>query len=121
MSAQDHEERQRHEHGAGGYEKRDVSVGRLLAVTVTAAVVLALVLVGLFQLFVSTSEEDIQQMVLAPESAALRELRAHEEGVLQSYGVVDTTLGQYRIPIERAMELVADEAYRIRAVGRSHP
>lgn len=111
----------RPEGGGAGYEKRDVAVGRLVAVTLAAVVILSAVLVGLFQLFVAESEHDIQEMVLAPESATLRELRAHEDGILHSFGVIDNARGQYRIPIERAMELVADEAFRNRSGGGDRP
>jgi hypothetical protein len=37
----------------------------------------------------------------------MAELRAREDGVLSSYGVVDMNAGTVRIPIERAIELAA--------------
>lgn len=38
----------------------------------------------------------------------LRELRAREDDVLQTYGWIDRDKGIVRIPIERAMQLVAE-------------
>ena len=37
----------------------------------------------------------------------LRQMRAAEEAVLNSYGWVDKDSGRVRIPIERAMEILA--------------
>ncbi|HKY31600.1 MAG TPA: hypothetical protein VJV23_03605 [Candidatus Polarisedimenticolia bacterium] len=44
--------------------------------------------------------------------ADLEELRLREEAVLTSYGWVDRPAGVARMPIERAMEIVAREAAR---------
>ena len=97
-----------------GYEKRDVAVGKLTIVTIVATVFVAAVLVVLFQFFTVESEQKVYEAVLAPESATLRDLRAREDEVLNSYAVVDTSLGAYRIPIEEAMRIVADEAFQNR-------
>jgi len=50
--------------------------------------------------------------VLAPESAGVREQRAREIELLSSYDVINAEDGVYRIPVRRAMELMADEAFR---------
>jgi hypothetical protein len=95
-----------------GYEKRDVAAGKLLLVTAAATIFVAVVVIGLLQLFSAESEQQVYDTVLAPESAVLRDLRAHEDDILNSYAVVDSTKGVYRIPVERAMKLIADEAFR---------
>ena len=43
----------------------------------------------------------------------LREFRANEDAVLKSYGWVDPDKGIVRIPIDKAMELVAQKQRRI--------
>jgi hypothetical protein len=100
-----------------GYEKGDVSVGKILLATVAAVIFLVVVIVMLGQFFIVETEEQVQQVVLAPESVTLRELRAREDKALNSYGIIDTTQGIYRIPIERAMKLQADEAFRKRTAN----
>ncbi len=45
--------------------------------------------------------------IQASPAADLQDLRAHEDSELQSYGWIDKQKGVVRIPIERAMELVA--------------
>jgi hypothetical protein len=56
--------------------------------------------------------------VLKPESAPLRDLRAREMETLTTYKVLDPVKSVYRIPISRAMELMADEAYQEQQKGR---
>jgi hypothetical protein len=40
-----------------------------------------------------------------------------EEGQLQSYGWVDQDAGQARIPVSRAMELIAERGLPVRSVA----
>jgi len=99
---------------SGGYEKRDVNLFKVLLFS--AASVIALIVIVLFMLdyFAAAKEKIVYETVLKPESAALRELRAREQEELGSYDVIDSARGTYRIPIEVAMKIMADEAYRTR-------
>lgn len=47
----------------------------------------------------------------------LKQFRAGEDEVLHSYGWVDAAKGVVRIPVERAMELVAKEGLPVRKDG----
>jgi hypothetical protein len=49
----------------------------------------------------------------------LKQFRESEEALLHSYGWVDSEKGIVRIPVERAMELVAKEGLPSRKEGRS--
>ena len=69
-------------------------------------------IVVLNEYFISVAEEIKYEQVLAPESADAREQRARETELLSSYDIVNAEDGVYRIPIRRAMELMADEAFR---------
>jgi hypothetical protein len=95
-----------------GYEKKDISIGKVIITIVISVLSLAVILVLLNSYFTASTEEQIYDAVLRPESAALRELRAREEETLNSYGRLDSAAGAYRIPIDRAMQLMADEAFR---------
>lgn len=98
-------------HGSGGYEKKDTSARGILIVALISVVIVVLSVVLTNELFIATREELVDEMILKPESAALRDLRAREAATLFSYGVVDSARGIYRIPIDRAMKLMAEEAY----------
>lgn len=95
-----------------GYEKRDVSVAKTLVVGLFVIVLIIGFFIVLNEYFISVSEEITHQQVLAPESKTLREQRARDAELLHSYEVIDSTAGVYRIPIERAMELMANEAFQ---------
>ncbi len=104
-------------HAGAGYEKSDVAIGRLVLVTLASVIFTVTMIVVLFQYFSVEKEAQFQLVVYAPESMPLRELRAKEDADLSSYGIVDDSLHHYRIPIERAMELVANEAFAHHASG----
>jgi hypothetical protein len=52
-------------------------------------------------------------------SHELRELRQAEETMLNSYAWIDRDRGIVRIPVERAMELLAKKGERLEATGAS--
>lgn len=95
-----------------GYETSDINVRKIVLVAVAVIVIVIISLIALNEYFVSLKEEYVYDMVLKPESVTLRDLRATEDEVLNSYKLLDSTAGVYRIPIDRAMELMAEEAYR---------
>jgi hypothetical protein len=95
-----------------GYEKRDVKVGAAFAVGGVVVLIIAIMVVTLNDVFVLDKEEMMYSASLAPESTALRELRDKETETLTTYKSLDPTKGFYRIPIARAMELLANEAYQ---------
>lgn len=96
---------------SGGYEKRDTNVRGIVWVTLISAVIIVLSVIMVNELFIATKEEIVEEVVLKPESVPLRELRARETSILESYDVIDAPKGIYRIPIERAMKLMAERAY----------
>lgn len=96
------------------YEKKDVNVLRVGIAAVLAAIVVVTTVVVVKEAFIFESEDQIEDVVLKPQSVTLRELRATEDKELGSYAVIDSTTGTYRIPVDRAMELLADENFRKR-------
>lgn len=95
-----------------GYETGEVNVKKIIVVGLLSAIVLAAILIGLYQLFIAQAEKQIYESVLKPESVPLRDLRAREDEILNSYKLLDPTKKIYQIPIARAMQLLADEAAR---------
>jgi hypothetical protein len=102
-----------------GYEKRDISVARVTIYGIVGVVIVIIVIIFGVDYFTAVTERAVEEAVLKPQSVPMRELRAREIEELTTYAVLDSAQGVYRIPIERAMELVADEAYQERtAPGR---
>ncbi len=114
MSSTDHSQ-----HGEPfKYEKRDANLKIISLVTIATAAFVIISVIVVDDIFVLTKEKIIYDTVLKPESISYRDLRAREDEVLNSYKVVDAAKGIYQIPIDRAMQLVADEAYRAGTVPR---
>ena len=94
-----------------GYEKSDANVNKIIAYTIMIMVLLGAIIVGVNEYFTYYSRQLEYDIILNKQSTELLELRAQEEKILNSYELLDYTKGIYRIPIERAMEILADEAY----------
>jgi hypothetical protein len=125
--------------GHGGFERRDIQVSDVLYFLLSLVVVTAICLVGLRGLFVfldhrekaaqppvnplATNVPDDTRRIAPgyPQSAfpnpqmeedergQLNGIRLKEEQTLYTYGWVDEKAGTVRIPIERAMELLAQQ------------
>ncbi len=68
------------------------------------------VIVGVSAYFEYIYQEAVFQKVLSAPGEQLKELRAREDGQLTKYSYADKQKGLVRIPVDRAMELFAQEA-----------
>ncbi len=55
-------------------------------------------------------EDIIYESQLKPESTDLKKIQVEESEILSTYQLLDPVKGVYRIPIEQAMKLLAEEA-----------
>jgi len=97
-----------------GYEKSDVNVKRILTIVVSIALFLVVAFIVLNGFFIKSREALMYEQVLKPGSKKLQALHEREAEILYSYGVVDSANNVYRIPIDRAMKLEAEEAFQRR-------
>jgi len=72
------------------------------------------IIVFLYEVFVFSKEQAVYELVLSPESKALRELRAREDQVLNSYKILDENNEIYQIPIDQAILTISNESYQKR-------
>ncbi len=121
--------------GSGpGHETRDINVrvvGLALIGLVLATVLIYFAVAGLFKTFATShpSPDPASRIALHPkmrapaprlqidDAADLAKFRAAEEAQLHSYGWVDQSAGLARIPIERAMDLIAERGLPTRGPG----
>ena len=107
-----------------GHETRDISprgVAWFAVALVVSAVIVHLAIAGLYKLFKHShlSPDAPSRIALHPHMIApapqlqtaptidLQKFRAAEEAKLNSYGWVDKSAGVVRIPVGRAMDLIA--------------
>jgi hypothetical protein len=93
-----------------GFDTAEVNARGVAVFIVVMVVMLVVVIVGVQFYFNSIHEREYFEKVMAPVSDDLRELRAREDGQLGSYGYVNKDAGVVRLPVRRAMELLAKEA-----------
>lgn len=111
---------------AAGHELRDVNFRPIVAAAAGLSFTLVLVVIGMWALFGSLAAREARQSTpanpLAAQSARelpphprlqaapiddLRRLREAEEKLLTTYAWTDAEKGLVRMPIERAMDLLA--------------
>jgi diphthamide biosynthesis methyltransferase len=96
--------------GSQGFDRSEPNVGAIAAIGGVTLVLLIASVLGLQFYFDRALEQQVYVKVLAPESQALRDLRAREDSELHSYRYLDREKGTVRLPIERAMQLLVSEA-----------
>jgi hypothetical protein len=91
-----------------GYEKSDVNILQLTIFSLTICAFIVLSIIFLDSYFVWSKERHLlnaqQQKIQQVE-----EIAEQEDERLNNYGVRDAEKGVYQIPIDRAMELEANE------------
>jgi hypothetical protein len=108
-----------HSPNGAGHEQSEVSV-RLIVVSLGFLAIgtffVFLLVVGIFRYFYDTDKtgEALRQGVIPPEPRIevapfeqLQQLRAREDHILNSYAWVDKNAGTVRVPIDRAIDLLA--------------
>lgn len=97
-----------------GYEKKDVKVFAIIGYAATIIAFLVVVIIFLNDYFIAAKEEMVYNVYLKPESSEIRDIRARETEILTTYKVLNADLGIYRIPIDLAMQLLAEEHFQDR-------
>ena len=120
-----------------GHETRDVNVRAVVwfaIALVVSAIVIHFALGGLFLIFKRAhpspdppSRIVLEPRVIAPEPRLqarpvpeMAQFRASEDAKLTGYGWIDKQHGIARIPIERAMELIAERGLPTRGPGTNN-
>jgi hypothetical protein len=115
-----------------GHERSDIDPRRVALVGLALAGVILATLLGAYGLFhyfhrnetqrqpspspLSYTREATPEPLLSIEPGKdLKTLRAEEEAVLKTYGWIDREKGIVRIPIDRAIEIVAERGLPVRS------
>lgn len=93
-----------------GIEHEGIEAKQILSIVVVTVVMLALIVVVLFQATGLQAGYVRSQMANEIDYPELRSVEVQASQKLSQYDVIDAEQGVYRIPIDRAMERVAEEA-----------
>jgi len=115
--------------GGGTYEHKDADVRLIVGSTlglIVAMVVVCLIVVGIFRMLQEKTatpatvtglrNPNVSQVPPEPRlqvhpADELKALRQHEDELLNNYGWVDQKAGVVRIPIDKAMDLMAQRGF----------
>jgi type II secretory pathway pseudopilin PulG len=82
-----------------------------MAIAVSILVVILVAVVVLFGWYGQVAQDTRARQTNTDNYELLQETRTQQERTLSQYGVIDEEEGVYRIPIDRAMDVVATEEY----------
>jgi len=94
-----------------GVAYEGVPSGQILAIAVSILFAVGIIVIILFQWTNITEAAVRQASAVQSEYTLLRETEAQANQKLSGYEVLDEEAGTYRIPIDQAMNLMANEAY----------
>lgn len=92
------------------YEKKDVNLKVLISAGLAAIIIFIVILTLLSDYFTVMETNAVYETQLKPESVSLNKILKEEQEILSTYKLIDSEKKIYRIPIERAMQLVVEES-----------
>ena len=93
-----------------GFDRDEPSSGAIAGFAVGSLILLVLTIGAITQYFNHVWDEAVYEKVLAPPSEQLKEVRGRDDWNLSHYMYLDKNSGQVRIPIDKAMDLVLQDA-----------
>ena len=99
------------EHHDMGFEPEAINALVILGVVfATSIVVVGLIFIG-FTITEVYAENTVKELVAQTEYPEIRDIQAAATAAMNESGVVDADAGIYRVPVERAMEVMAEQQY----------
>jgi len=95
-----------------GVAYEGIAASQIMAIALSILVVILIAVVVIFGWYGQVAQETRADATSTENYELLQETRTQQEEVLTQYGVVDEEEGVYRIPIDRAMDVVATEEYQ---------
>lgn len=95
-----------------GVAYEGIPTGQIMSIAFTLLLIIGIAVVILF-VWTSTTAQAVREATVSPDQyTQLRETEAQAAQKLTQYEVIDEQNGVYRIPIDRAMDLMATQAYQ---------
>ena len=104
-----------------GVEADTLPVGQIALWVLALLGLVGGLVVALWQYFDAVTQRAVVAQDLSQIPPALPELRARDRQLLSHYEVVDAARGRFRVPIDRAMELLAADSTLIAPIGVATP
>ena len=95
-----------------GVEHEGIEAGQIMGIAGGVIVAIILIIITLLMVVDLEAAEQREAVMDASRYPELQETEAQAMEKLHQYGVVEGEEGVYRIPIDRAMQIIANEAYQ---------
>lgn len=95
-----------------GVAYEGIAASQIMAIALSILIVILVAVVVLFGWYGQVSQDTRARFSGDENYDLLQQTRAEQEEAISQYGVVDEGEGVYRIPIDRAMDVVATEEYQ---------
>jgi hypothetical protein len=92
------------------FDRRDAKAGMIAVVSIVTILVLVVFIIGVYWLYTVTYEQVEFNQFTGVASKELIAIREREDEQLHKYGYINKEKGIVRLPVERAMQLVEEEA-----------
>jgi len=92
------------------FDRRDAKAGLIAVVSIVTILVLAVFVVGIYWFYTVTYEQVELNQFTGVASKELIAIHEREDEQLHKYGYINKEKGIVRLPVERAMQIVEDEA-----------
>jgi hypothetical protein len=92
------------------FDRRDAKAGLIAVVSIVTILVLAVFVVGVSWFYTVTYEQVEHDQFTGVASKELIAIHEREDEQLHKYGYINKEKGIVRLPVERAMQLVEEEA-----------
>ena len=92
------------------YEKQDVNLISVIGISAVLIIIFIIILVFLSDFFIASKEDEIYESQLKPESVDLKKIQSEEDKILTTYELLDPENAVFRIPVDQAMRILAEEA-----------
>ena len=93
-----------------GFDRSEPATGSIWGFTIGSVVILVVVIFALQQYFTKIWNDAVQDKVLAAPSSQLEDVRNRDAYALTHYSYQDKSKGIVRIPLDRAQEMVLQDA-----------
>ena len=93
-----------------GFDRAEPSAGAIATFMIGSLILLVMTILAIQQYFDHIWNAAVYEKVLAPPSEQLREVRGRDDWNLTHYLYMDKASGQVRIPVDRAMDLMLQDA-----------
>lgn len=93
-----------------GFDRQEPSSGAIAGFAIGSLILLVLTIGAITQYFNHVWDEAVQEKVLSAPSEQLRQVRGRDDWNLTHYMYMDKASGEVRIPVDRAMDLLLQDA-----------